>query len=85
MGQTTTLNDNVGTPRYIFDRTEKGLMGSLRDKGTIEPFTSTLSCIPRDLQVRMSGALVCDRWQVILNSAFFCVGVQEYMNLPPPR
>ncbi len=50
MGRSAALSDASETPRYIFDRTNKGLMGALKHLGTIEPFTSTLECIPSDLQ-----------------------------------
>eukprot|EP00750_Incisomonas_marina_P026065 INCI5867.2.p1 GENE.INCI5867.2~~INCI5867.2.p1 ORF type:complete len:815 (-),score=99.63 INCI5867.2:2887-5331(-) len=54
MGHSASLSDRSETPRYIFDRTDKGLMGSMSSRGTIEPFTSTLACIPRDLQEYMN-------------------------------
>ena len=50
MGRSAELHNENETPRYIFDRTNKGLMGELKHMGTIEPFTSTLECIPSDLQ-----------------------------------
>jgi len=49
MGRSSVLSDASETPRYIFDRTGKALMGQLSSLGTIEPFSGTLRCMPQDL------------------------------------